>query len=92
MRALASAGTTGGPIDAALAYVKTHLGASEDAYTLGIVANAAGEHPEAKRLHERALAIREKALGPDHPHVATTCNNLAGLCYAEGKYAEAEPL
>ncbi len=34
----------------------------------------------------------EKALGPEHPHVATSLNNLAGLYRAQGKYAEAEPL
>ncbi len=33
-----------------------------------------------------------KALGPDHPDVATTLRNLAALYKAQGKYAEAEPL
>ncbi len=33
-----------------------------------------------------------KALGPDHPDVATTLNNLAVLHEAQGKYAAAEPL
>ena len=47
---------------------------------------------EAETLHQRALAIREKALGPDHPDVATSLNNLAALYSKQGKYAEAEPL
>ena len=34
---------------------------------------------EAGPLYERSLAIREKAVGPDHPDVATALNNLAGL-------------
>jgi tetratricopeptide (TPR) repeat protein len=38
------------------------------------------------------LEIAEKQLGPDHPHVATSLNNLAALLEAQGKYAEAEPL
>jgi len=38
--ALASAGETGGSVQAALSYVKAELGSSSDAYTLGIVANA----------------------------------------------------
>ena len=38
-----------------------------------------GEYDEAKPLYERAIAIDEKALGPDHPGVATDLNNLAGL-------------
>ena len=31
-------------------------------------------------------------MGPDHPNVATSLNNLAGLYNAQGRYAEAEPL
>ncbi len=34
----------------------------------------------------------EKALGPEHPHVATSLNNLALLYAAQGRYAKAEPL
>ncbi|CAB1106625.1 unnamed protein product [Ectocarpus sp. CCAP 1310/34] len=37
-------------------------------------------------------AIKEKVLGPDHPSLATTLNNRAGLLEAQGKYVEAEPL
>ena len=40
---------------------------------------ATGRYAEAEPLYERALAIREKALGPDHPDVATSLNNLAVL-------------
>ena len=38
------------------------------------------------------MAIREKALGPDHPDVAQSLNNLALLYYHQGRYADAEPL
>ena len=38
------------------------------------------------------LAIREKALGPDHPDVAISLNNLAALYDTQGDYAKAEPL
>ena len=34
---------------------------------------------EAEPLYQRALAIKEKALGPNHPDVATSLNNLAEL-------------
>ena len=46
------------------------------------------------RVHfsQRSLAIWEKALGPEHPRVAASLNNLALLYDAQGKYAEAEPL
>ena len=35
---------------------------------------------------------REKALGPDHPDVANSLNNLAELYHTQGRYADAEPL
>ena len=38
------------------------------------------------------MAIRERALGRDHPDVAQSLNNLAGLYNTQGRYAEAEPL
>ena len=38
----------------------------------------------ARPLVERALAINEKALGPEHPHTATSLNNLAVLLQDQG--------
>ena len=49
-------------------------------------------YAEAESLYMRALAIREKAVGPEHPDVAQSLNNLAALYHAQGRYAEAEPL
>ena len=40
---------------------------------------AQGQYAQAEPLFKRSLAIQEKALGPDHPDVATSLNNLAGL-------------
>ena len=34
----------------------------------------------------------EKAVGPDHPYVGMSLNNLAALYYNQGRFAEAEPL
>ena len=53
---------------------------------------AEGNYTAAKPLYERALAIRERVLGPNHPTTATSLNNLAGLLQAEGDYAAAKPL
>ena len=39
---------------------------------------------------KRALNIREKVLGPNHPDVAKQLNNLALLCQNQGRYAEVE--
>ena len=38
----------------------------------------------------RALVIREKVLGNEHPDVAKQLNNLALLCQNQGKYQEVE--
>src|ERR1700679_102716 len=51
-----------------------------------------GRYQEAEPLCKRALAIREKLLGPNHPVVATELNNLAVLYDKHDKYSEAEPL
>jgi tetratricopeptide (TPR) repeat protein len=51
-----------------------------------------GKYKEAEPLYQQALALRQKLLGDDHPHVATSLNNLAGLYKSQGKYKEAEPL
>ena len=48
--------------------------------------------PRPSRCYKKALAITEKALGPEHPDVATSLNNLAALYESQGRYAEAEPL
>ncbi len=43
---------------------------------VGLYLRGRAEFAEAKSAMERALAIDEKALGPDHPEVATDINNL----------------
>jgi tetratricopeptide (TPR) repeat protein len=40
----------------------------------------------------RALAIREKALGPEHRAVAQSLHDLGDLYRIEGRYSDAEPL
>ncbi len=52
----------------------------------------AGRPGEAEPLLQRALAIREAALGAEHPDTATSLNNLAGLYQDLGRPGEAEPL
>ncbi|UAA38412.1 tetratricopeptide repeat protein [Paraneptunicella aestuarii] len=51
-----------------------------------------GSYLHALPLYERALVIREAVLGPEHPDVATTLNNLGGLHRAMGAYEKALPL
>ncbi|MDZ4723543.1 MAG: tetratricopeptide repeat protein, partial [candidate division Zixibacteria bacterium] len=49
--------------------------------------NTQGQYALAEPLYKRALEIREKALGPDHPDVALSLNNLAFLYNTQGQYA-----
>ena len=51
-----------------------------------------GRYDDVEPLFERSLAINEKALGPEHPSVASTMNKLAALYRDQDRYAEAEPL
>jgi tetratricopeptide (TPR) repeat protein len=51
-----------------------------------------GDYGAAVPLLKRALAILEKALGPDHPDVARCLSNLATIYRNQARYAEAESL
>ncbi|HJQ67515.1 MAG TPA: tetratricopeptide repeat protein [Blastocatellia bacterium] len=64
----------------------------------GEVSEAKGQYTDSRKYHKRAkknyrkaLELLEGALG-DHPEVATTLNDLAGIYHNEGKYTKAEPL
>ena len=59
---------------------------------LGKVYMAQANYTQAQPLYQRAMSILEKALGPEHPAVATCLNQLAALYHAQGQYAKAEPL
>jgi hypothetical protein len=47
-------------------------------------------HADAIPLQQRLLAITEMALGPDHPDVPQSLNNLGRLYGRQGRYADAE--
>jgi hypothetical protein len=51
-----------------------------------------GRYAEAVPLAQRALALREKALGPNHADVALSLGYLATLYQKLGSYTDAEPL
>ncbi|CAB1113194.1 unnamed protein product [Ectocarpus sp. CCAP 1310/34] len=44
---------------------------------------AQGKYDDAEPLNERSQTIREKVLGPEHPDVAQSLNNRAGLLEAQ---------
>ena len=65
---------------------------ARSSYDESIELQRGGKYTEAIPLAERALAIWEKALGPEHPLFATSLNNLANLYREKGDYVRAEPL
>jgi tetratricopeptide (TPR) repeat protein len=58
----------------------------------GLYLHRRAVYSEARRLYERALAIREKTLGPDHPDTATSLYYLGSLLQEQGDFAGARPL
>ena len=70
-----------------------------DAQTLAVTLNNLGDlrhgakkYDEARKHYERALSIRERVLGKDHPDVASSLNNVAVLLMDQRKHDEALPL
>ena len=59
---------------------------------LSLVHDDMGDDVEARALVERAVAIREKALGPNHPLVAGSIQNLAMVRRDQGDFVEAKAL
>ena len=60
---------------------------NELGYHLNSIADYAGARP----YYERALLIREQALGPSHPTTASSLNNLGALLNSQGDYSGARP-
>ncbi len=53
----------------------------------------AGDYAGAEQLARQALAVAERAFGPEHPDTATSLNNLAVVLPAQShQYGEVEPL
>ena len=49
---------------------------------LGAVYHAQGDYDKAEPLYQRALALRQKFFGPDHPHTLVVAKNLSTLIEA----------
>ena len=56
---------------------------------LGNVLDMEGKYADAVASYKRELALREKALGPEHPDVAATLAAMGNALFDEGKYDEA---
>jgi tetratricopeptide (TPR) repeat protein len=60
--------------------------------TIGTTYNDLGLYPEAAKQLERALDLRRRALGPQHPDTLRSMNSLAQAYIVLGKTAQAEAL
>src|SRR5439155_533835 len=69
-----------------------HLDTLGSLNNLAILYAEQGKYELAEPLIQRALAGRERVLGPEHPSTFSTVNNLATLYTDQGKYEQAEPL
>ena len=59
---------------------------------MAVVLNHQGKYYLAELYYNRSLAIRQQVLGPSHPDVATSLNNLAALHSDLGRHHEAAKL
>ncbi|PCC68888.1 serine/threonine protein kinase [Nannocystis exedens] len=57
--------------------------------TLGLMYTNLDRFEEARQRHAEALALREQALGPEHPHTALSLTNLGRALLGLGRYEEA---
>jgi tetratricopeptide (TPR) repeat protein len=59
---------------------------------LGRFYEGQGLYKLAEPWKEKCVLLLKQRLGDDHPHVATSFNNLAELYRVQGRYSDAEPL
>jgi tetratricopeptide (TPR) repeat protein len=83
-----------------LALVDSGAAATESEASVAFLLNCTGAYrqsalaayAQARPLRERALAILEKELGPEHPDTLTCLNNLAWLLREQHDFAATRPL
>ncbi len=59
---------------------------------MGKYLQARAQYVEGEPIYQKALALHERLLGPDHPEIAQTLSGLASLHYEQGKYEQAKQL
>jgi len=80
------------PLEAAAELAADDLVRADADNTLGNIFEQLGQHEESRQRHERALALREKRLGPEHPHTGLSLSNLGRALHGLGRYEEARQL
>jgi serine/threonine-protein kinase len=61
-------------------------------FSLGALFKEQARYPEAREKFTQALALREKALGPEHPEAASALQELGSVLWWMGEYPRALPL
>jgi len=77
---------------AARAFTAGDVGQFEALMTVGARANLAEDFPSAEQAYRAALAVQQKALGPDNPDTVEPLMHLALQVSDEGRFAAADPL
>ena len=62
------------------------------AFELAVLYDEQGKYDEAKAMHERVLAGKERTLGADHPDTLATVHSLATVLKQQGKLDEAKAM
>ncbi|HEX8703798.1 MAG TPA: serine/threonine-protein kinase [Myxococcaceae bacterium] len=75
-------------VDMAVELVDDDLIRANAFNTQGILLSVQGRYEEARQQYERAVALREKVLGPEHPVVTPSLNNLGNVLEEMGRYEE----
>jgi tetratricopeptide (TPR) repeat protein len=65
------------------------LVAARDLNYYAVLCIKIGNYKEAENLLSKAVEIREKVLGTEHPHTADTYSNIATVYYHQGNYPSA---
>ncbi|HYI00212.1 tetratricopeptide repeat protein, partial [Hyalangium sp.] len=76
-------------LEAAVELADDPLARADADNTLGNVLHSLDRYEEAQQRHARALALREKILGPEHPHTTLSLSNLGRALQGLGRYEEA---
>ena len=71
---------------------RLHPKVAEDLNELGTVAYLQHDSAAAEKYWEQALPLWIKVLGPNHPYVGATLNNLARVLVEQRKFEQAVPL
>jgi len=72
--------------------LKSEVGDPSQLAAYAWLLRARGAYEDSRTLLERALAIDERTLGPEHPYTANSVSDLAGLLMDQGAYEDARPL